>query len=67
MPRTTKTPPRRYVSPAVAAELYDVDIRTIYRWITEGKITGYRIGTKLIKLDLDEFDRRLVTVINAVP
>ena len=31
--------------------------KTIRRWIIAGHFTGYRIGPKLIEVDLDEIDR----------
>jgi excisionase family DNA binding protein len=56
--------PGRLVSTRAAAEHADVCTRTLYRWIADGRITGYRAGPKLIKIDLDELDR-LVTPIPA--
>lgn len=52
---TNKTQ-RRLVSIAVAAEEYDVCTRTIRRWLADGRITGYRVGPRLIKLDANELD-----------
>ena len=51
--------PRRLVGTRAAAEHADVCTRTIYRWIADGRITGYRAGPKLIKVDLDELDRSI--------
>lgn len=66
MPRTA-TPVRtpRYASVNVAAEAYDVNPRTVRRWIADGLITGYRFGGKLVKVDLDEIDTNIVKVIPA--
>ncbi len=48
-------PPNKYlVSLAAAAEYADVDPRTIRRWIASGRITAYRVGPRLIKVDLNE-------------
>jgi excisionase family DNA binding protein len=55
--------PRRYASIAKAAELYDVDPKTVRRWIASGLITGYRIGDRLVKVDLNEVEAKVVTVI----
>jgi excisionase family DNA binding protein len=49
-------PKRRLVSIPVAAEAADVCTKTIRRWIAEGRITGYRVGARLIKVDLDELE-----------
>lgn len=52
-----KQPPsRKLVSIAVAAETADVCDKTIRRWISEGRINGYRVGARLIKVDLDELE-----------
>jgi excisionase family DNA binding protein len=39
---------------------------TIRRWIAKGKITGYRIGPKLIRVDLDEINDHFVSPIPTV-
>jgi excisionase family DNA binding protein len=54
MPTTRR---KRLASAVEAAEHIGVNHRTIRRWITTGVITGYRVGPKLIKVDLDELDR----------
>ncbi|PTU56973.1 hypothetical protein DBB34_06585 [Sphaerisporangium cinnabarinum] len=56
---STATHPERLASTAVAGERYDVHARTIRRWIAEGRLTGYRVGPKLLKVDLDELDHIL--------
>jgi hypothetical protein len=63
MPRNTvKGLPaaRRFASVQAAATMYDVDPITVRRWISSGLINGYRIGDRLIKVDLDEIDARVV-------
>lgn len=47
---------RRLSSINGAAEAADVCDKTIRRWIAEGRITGYRVGPRLIKVDLDELE-----------
>lgn len=37
-----------------AAGAAGVHPSTIRRWIADGRITGYRMGPRLIKVDLDE-------------
>ncbi|MFV8316281.1 excisionase family DNA-binding protein [Mycobacterium sp. 23] len=49
-------PRRRYVSVADAAEYLDVTARTIRQMIADGRLTGYRNGGRLVRLDLNEID-----------
>lgn len=48
------------ISAYEAADLIQVHHRTIRRYIAEGKITGYRVGAKLIKVDRAEVIRKLI-------
>ena len=45
-----------------AAEYAGVSSRTLRRYIADGRITGYRIGPKLIKVDLNELDRIITPI-----
>jgi len=55
MPRTAKKPQR--LEPLIAAAKYrKVDPRTLRRWGEQGRITLYRVGPKLLYVDLDELD-----------
>ncbi|AWG98707.1 helix-turn-helix transcriptional regulator [Rhodococcus ruber] len=47
---------RRLVSVPQAAEYAGVCSKTIRRRISDGTITGYRFGPRLIRVDLDEID-----------
>jgi excisionase family DNA binding protein len=47
---------RRYVKIADAAEYLQVTDRTIRQMIADGRLTGYRSGTRLVRVDLDELD-----------
>lgn len=47
---------RRYVSITDAAQYLGVTDRTIRQMIVDGRLTGYRNGSKLIRLDLNEID-----------
>jgi excisionase family DNA binding protein len=58
-------PTRRLASLAAAAEQYDVSEKTVRRWISDGKIKGYRVGKLLIKVDLDEIEANVIEVIPA--
>ena len=57
---------RRLVSIAVAADEFDVHTCTIRRWIAAGRITAYRVGPRLIKVDLNELDAILQPIGGAV-
>jgi excisionase family DNA binding protein len=50
---------RRYASLDIAAEYFGVTRRTIERYVADGRINAYRLGPRLIRLDLDEFDALL--------
>jgi excisionase family DNA binding protein len=47
---------RRYVKIAEAAEYLDVTTRTVRQMIADGRLTGYRSGGRLVRLDLNEID-----------
>lgn len=51
---------RRYASLQEAAVYMGVTDRTIRQWISEGRITGYRINARLIRVDLNEVDSAMV-------
>ena len=59
------SPRHRYASLADAAAYVDVDERTIRRWIAAGLLTGYRLGQKTIRVDLNEVDEALCRPIPA--
>ena len=48
---------RRLVSLAAAAAYADVSTRTLRRYIAQGRLTGYRVGPRLLKVDLDDVDQ----------
>ena len=60
MPRTTTAaPPKRLVPLDDAAEYVSCNERTIRRYIAAGRLTGYRVGPRLIRVDLDELEAML--------
>ena len=73
MPRTTAKRPAAAERPAeiqlspihVAADKYGVDWQTVRRWISTGLITGYRLGDRQIRVDLDEIEAKVVQKIPA--
>jgi len=49
----------RYASLATGAEYAHCSIKTLRRRISDGSLTGYRMGPRLIRVDLNELDRLL--------
>lgn len=52
----TQTRRRRYVTLAEAADYLSVTDRTIRQMIADGRLTGYRSGPRLVRVDLNEVD-----------
>lgn len=57
--------PRKYSSIADAAGYAAVSEKTIRRWIASGRINGYRAGSRIIRVDLNEIDAALRPIPNA--
>jgi excisionase family DNA binding protein len=49
-------PRRRYCTLNEAADYLGVTERTVRQMITDGRLIGYRMGNRFIRLDLDEID-----------
>lgn len=56
---TANTNERRWATIDEAAAYLGVATKTIRRMITDGQVTGYRLGARLIRVDLDELDTQL--------
>ena len=56
MADTSAGPRRRYAKIAEAAEYLGVTTRTIRQMIADGRLTGYRNGPRVIRVDLNEVD-----------
>lgn len=54
--RRHPNPARRYAKLIEAAEYLGVTDRTIRQMIADGRLTGYRSGNRLIRVDLNEVD-----------
>jgi excisionase family DNA binding protein len=50
---------RNLASVQIGAEYSGLSEKTIRRYIASGQLNGYRIGKKLIRIDLDEIDALL--------
>jgi excisionase family DNA binding protein len=57
-----KTRPQRLTSVENAAHYADVGTRTIRRWIANGRLRAYRVGPRLVKIDLDDVDKLAVPI-----
>lgn len=47
---------RKFVRQEVAAERWDVSVDTIRRLISSGRIAGYRLNGRVIRVDVAEVD-----------
>jgi len=50
------SPARKYGKISEAAEYLGVTHRTIRQMIADGRLTGYRCGNRLVRVDLNEVD-----------
>jgi excisionase family DNA binding protein len=56
----------KMVSIAAAAEHYGVSRQTVRRWISRRKITAYRVEPRLIRVDLDEIEAKIIHIVPTV-
>jgi excisionase family DNA binding protein len=56
MPVQDSTKRRRYAKLTEAAEYLGVTDRTIRQMISDGRLTGFRSGKRLVRVDLNEVD-----------
>ena len=60
MPRSNSAPKwdesKHFIRQEAAAERWDVSVDTIRRLIRQGKLTGYRLNNRIIRVDLAEVD-----------
>jgi excisionase family DNA binding protein len=54
------------VSIAAAADHYGVSRQTVRRWIASGRITAHRLGPRLIRVDLDEIEAKIIHTVLTV-
>lgn len=48
--------PRNYEATRSAADRIGVSEKTLRRWIAEGRLRGYRLGPRMLRVDADEVD-----------
>ena len=58
----TKVPVENLVTLAEAAVRFGVSVKTLCRRISDGTVTGYRVG-RLIRVDMKELEERLLVEI----
>ena len=54
--RAERRHPRRWASLQVTADYLGVTKRTVRQMVDDGRLTAYRNGQRLVRLDLDEVD-----------
>lgn len=52
-------PARRLASVDEGAKYLAVSNKTVWRYIADGRIAGYRVGSRLVRVDLNELDNLL--------
>ena len=62
---TTARKSRRLVTLDAAADYAACSTKTIRRRISDGSLTGYRLGPRMLRIDLDELDGMLRPVPSA--
>ncbi|GAA2112974.1 helix-turn-helix domain-containing protein [Nocardioides bigeumensis] len=64
-----KTPPlptappisrRRLISVPEAADYCGVDVKTMRRWINDGRLNAYDLGPRVVRVDLEELHATLL-------
>lgn len=59
MPRSETTSRRQMVTIDQAADFLSCSPRTVRRMISRGEITGFRIGSHMLRIDLAELEAQL--------
>ncbi len=59
MSKATLPRPRRLVSQQAAAEYLDVTERTIRNYVSRGQLRAYRVGGRVVRIDVDDLDALL--------
>jgi excisionase family DNA binding protein len=66
-PTPINTPAPRYAGLTAAAKYAAVPIGTLRDWVRRGLLPAYRIGTRLLQVDLNDIDRMRRRVPAAAP
>ncbi|ATD70729.1 helix-turn-helix domain-containing protein [Gordonia amicalis] len=54
---------QKFLSVEQAGQIVGVSGRTIRRWVASGRLTGYRVGPKLLRVSAAELDRLATPVV----
>lgn len=60
--KNTPAPARRYVPLDAAAAYLSCSTRHVRDMIARGELTGYRLGAKSVRVDLNELDAALTVI-----
>ncbi len=52
---------------AETADIFEVSVRTIYRWIEEGKLQAFFLGEKIIKIPREAIIKKFLDSMTYVP
>ena len=47
---------KRFASVQIGAQYSGLSEKTLRRYIADGRLTGYRLGARLLRIDLNELD-----------
>jgi excisionase family DNA binding protein len=61
----TQSAAPKYATVKDAAAIYNMHPQTLRRYIAEGRLTGYRVGPRNLRVNLEEVEATLVTPIPA--
>lgn len=56
MSAITKLPPKRWLTLDEAADYVGANEKTVRRYVAQGRLTGYRMGTRALRFDVADLD-----------
>lgn len=62
MAHTTRPLPAELISIQQSADKLAVNPMTIRRWIQSGHLTAYRLGPRMVRIDVAELDNQLQVI-----
>lgn len=62
MPKRIKAPEPRYVTIKYGAEYLSISEQSLRRYIAAGRITGYRLGERALRVDRQDLDALLSAI-----
>ena len=55
--RPNRAERRKNLNSAEAAEYLNISLRTLHKWLREGRVQAHRAGPRLLRFDADELDQ----------